>query len=74
MFLIISPPRSIHRYIAEWVHSKSKNRSRSFTTPGDHTTIAVVVSSRDKINSIIKRSLCIRLKNVYLAIVTEIAK
>jgi len=38
------------------MHSKSKNRSRSFyTTPETILTIAVLVSSRDKINSIIKR-------------------
>ena len=53
---------------------KQESVKELYTTSGDHTAIAVVVSSRDKINSIIKRSLCIRLKNVYLAIVTEIAK
>jgi len=53
---------------------KQESVKELYTTSGDHTAIAVVVSSRDEINSTIKRSLCIRLKNVYLAITTEIAK
>ena len=54
---------------------KQESVKELYTTSGDHTAIAVVVFSRDEMDSTIKRLASVEgVKNVYPAIVTEIAK
>jgi len=54
---------------------KQESVKELYTTSGDHTAIAVVVSSRVEMDRTIKRLASVEgVKNVYPAIVTEIAK
>ena len=54
---------------------KQESVKELYTTSGDHTAIAVVVFSRDEMDSTIKRLASVEgVKKVYPAIVTEIAK